>query len=369
MKENDFDKVKRVLEKTLNSVNNSTILTDSIHDSDLLDNIKTIIEHSEDAKGVLAVVITSLVKKIVDPAQDIRNHQSSMKGGYSGRTLDTNVVTPFLKEHNFPAMSESGWLTRSLEHKSPYNMSYNGAIKPKVLKEAFLVLIDKIQMGKCDSQTVLNCLFSGLIQIRDSRKIKMAKPTELTIIDIIELIHKHFTYKYKNRGASRLPVLAIYAVYKVMKKEVDRYKNHELSPLLRHNAADSQTEKIGDVQILNEDGHIIEAIEVKHGIPITPIMIQDAFKKFRTEPIERYYLLTTDHSDTQIKELTEAIINVKKQSGCQIIVNGVESTLKYYLRLLRNPDVFIIAYAELLEEDQDILYEHREAWNIITTEH
>ena len=56
-----------------------------------------VLQSSEKARGVLTVLITSLVKKITDPSQDIRLHQSKMQGGYSGRTFDSKYITPFLK--------------------------------------------------------------------------------------------------------------------------------------------------------------------------------------------------------------------------------------------------------------------------------
>src|SRR5690606_11756410 len=105
------------------------------------ENLDIILQNSESAKAVLTVLITSLTYKHQHPEQDIRNHQDSITNGYSGRTFDTKYITPFLKKHRFPAMAESGWLTRSLEQKQPYTLGYTGAIRPPKLKEAFLKLI------------------------------------------------------------------------------------------------------------------------------------------------------------------------------------------------------------------------------------
>jgi DNA (cytosine-5)-methyltransferase 1 len=49
-----------------------------------------------------------------------------MVGGFSGRRIDTQYITPTLKELGLPAMAESGWLTRSLEQPYPYTLDYNG---------------------------------------------------------------------------------------------------------------------------------------------------------------------------------------------------------------------------------------------------
>lgn len=76
-----------------------------------------IVTHAETLKAVVAALMTSLVKKIHTPEQDIRLHKVEMSGGYSGRSFDTLYVTPFVRR-TFPRLamkSGSGWLTRSIE--------------------------------------------------------------------------------------------------------------------------------------------------------------------------------------------------------------------------------------------------------------
>lgn len=111
------------------------------------DQLNLVIQYSEQARGVLTVIITSIVYKILNPEQDIRNHQASIEGGYSGRTFDSKHITPFMKSHKFPSMAESGWLTRALEQKVPYDKNYSGAITPKELKPVFLEILDNIENG------------------------------------------------------------------------------------------------------------------------------------------------------------------------------------------------------------------------------
>ena len=73
-----------------------------------------IVENQETSRGVLAVLITLLLKKFHCAEQDIRLHQTKMEGGFSGRGLDRRVVTPFMRHQKFPYMkSGSGWLTSS----------------------------------------------------------------------------------------------------------------------------------------------------------------------------------------------------------------------------------------------------------------
>ncbi|MCY4216481.1 MAG: hypothetical protein OXC92_05815 [Flavobacteriaceae bacterium] len=112
---------------------------------------KESIEHIVDCaykgknKSCVSVTLTLLYKKIENPFQDIRKHQDGMEGGFSGRTLDTKIITPFLTKENFSHNKESGWLTRSFEQPHPYDSSYPGKITPKSLKEKFLNLIHSIE--------------------------------------------------------------------------------------------------------------------------------------------------------------------------------------------------------------------------------
>ena len=45
--------------------------------------VEIIVEKAESQKAVLAVIITSLVKKIENPIQDVRYHKKELPNGYS----------------------------------------------------------------------------------------------------------------------------------------------------------------------------------------------------------------------------------------------------------------------------------------------
>lgn len=310
--------------------------------------------------------MTLFSHKIIDPEQDIRNHQSKIKGGFAGRVKDTHYVTPFLKSVGFPAMAESGWLTRSLEQAHPYNLSFPGSISPQPIKDAFLRLIDQVQNRGVSSEEVLSYMLKLLIKQRDDRNIELARPHSLSIANIIYVLEKHFNYKYSCHGASRLPTLAIYAAYKCMMEQVSRFENKMLCPLESHTSADSQSGQIGDIQVNNSNGLPFEGIEVKHLIQITPELILHAYEKFMAFHTERYYLLTTANMDlADWGNINKIIQQISRNHGCQVIVNGVYSSLKYYLRLLNDPAEFIDAYVELLKADENVKYPHETAWNEI----
>jgi DNA (cytosine-5)-methyltransferase 1 len=332
------------------------------------DLLNLVIHYSEQAKAVLTVLITSIVYKALNPAQDIRNHQASIEGGYSGRTFDSKHITPFMKLHKFPSMAESGWLTRALEQKVPYDKNYSGAITPKELKPVFLELLDHIENG-ADCEKYLDFLIQGLIIKRNLQAIDLAKPTTLSISSILDLLEKHFNGTYKAEGASRLPVLAIYASYQCLIQETKRFASKELLPIESHTSSDKSSGRVGDIDILDEKKRTFEAVEVKHGISITLQLVQDAFEKFKTTPIDRYYILSTATPDKEeYKKIEAEIQRIKNVHGCQLIVNGIMPTIKYYLRLLDKTSEFIENYVNLIEVDKSLKFEHKERWNQLIRE-
>jgi len=331
--------------------------------------LQIVMDNCEKGKGVLAVLITSLIHKLHNPKQDIRLHQDNMVGGYSGRGIDTRYITPFMKEMGFPAMAESGWLTRSLEQNLPYDLNYPGKITPANLKSAFLFLLDEIQVHKKSPEIYLLYLFTKLVEHREQKKVDLAKPTNLPISTIINYLRQHFEFKYSSRGASRLPTLAVYSVYQCMVKELKRYKGMVLMQLEEHTSSDKSSGRVGDIEIRDTEGRVFEAVEIKHGVPINSQLVRDAYEKFKSHPIQRYYLLTTaDKYQTDIEDIIEEISKILKIHGCQVIVNGIYPSLKYYLRLLHNPYDFIDNYVENLKRDKSIKYEHKLKWNEIVSQ-
>ena len=116
------DVLSRIYDDALIKVNETGFIPDGL-DDELVEAINAIMERSESNKGIVTVLTTLLVHKIVEPTQDIRYHQAGMDGGFAGRGIDQTHVTPFMKSVSFPAMAESGWLTRSLEQPAPYTSS------------------------------------------------------------------------------------------------------------------------------------------------------------------------------------------------------------------------------------------------------
>jgi DNA (cytosine-5)-methyltransferase 1 len=341
----------------------------------------TLVESGESLKSIITVVATCLTKKIETPKIDIRLHKKEMPGGYSGRTLDTKYVTPFFKKYFTKfAAKESGWLTRSIEQPAPFNLDFPGKIKKKSVKNAFLQILNDVEAKERDPELYLIGLFLLLIiKIQQYAKIKIKHipiSNKSTIELIIACIKEHFFQKYHVAGASRLPVIAMYSIYKLLTRDLSRYQNKRLQDLKSHVTADTKARDIADITILDEKGEFFEGIEIKHDIPIDGLMLQDVFEKIKDTKTARYYVLTTAEPNIKPGEETEIdtiVKDVREMHGCEIIVNGVIQSLKYYLRLLKNPLDFIQIYKQNLEKEfkqsTDVKEEHILFWNKILEEH
>lgn len=336
--------------------------------------IGTLVDNIETQKSLVAVVITSLLKKIENPSQDTRLHREEFDGGYSGRGLDTSVVTPWLKNHfrRF-APKESGWLTRSIEQPHPFTKDFPGKIRNKPAKEALLAILDDIEQNETDPKIYLTAIMLKLLEKTAGEKDILEKTTLdvdincLTIDMIIEMLVEHFSLQM----ASRLPVLAIYTIYQLLVKNIKIYEGKKLLPLKGHTTSDRHT-GYADIEIYNADETPFEMVEVKHKIPIDDTMILDVFNKIKNTTIKRHFILTTADRNFKgnKKNISKLVREIKVKFNKDLIPNGIIPSLKYYLRFVPDLGEFLEKYTENLLEDfkqsPDVKELHILGWKEIT---
>jgi DNA (cytosine-5)-methyltransferase 1 len=331
--------------------------------------VNTIVNYEETFKGVYTVLITSLVYKLIHPEQDVRLHKKSLPNGYSGRSFDTKYVTPFLKRKRFlGAMKESGWLTRSLEQNHPFDLDFPGRINSKEVKNAFLNILNDIEVFKSDPKPYIINIMAKSIEEKARKTVVLINPVEkeskLSINEIMSILEQHFNERYTSRGASILPVVAFYAIYKCLIDELVRYQGKKLDKLASHYSSDKSSKNAGDIVVRNPDDSLYEVVEIKFDREIDLYTIDDAYNKIKPTTIQRYYILSTIDPTLEdrkvFKNMTDQIL---EEHGCQVIINGLMKTLNYYLRLIKDTDVFIKYYIEGLNEHPEINHEHLIAWN------
>lgn len=331
--------------------------------------IETLVGNLRQSKYLFSMLITGLVEKLVHPTQDIRYTQAA--GGYSNRSTDQVYVTPFLKLYGLTSCAASGAESgRNFERPYPHMLDYTGKARGKGSKEAYLGIIHAVQIEDIDPFPCIVLLMASDILHKQSAVYDYPQPYGLTIQEVIDAVLRHHQ-EAKGNGRARLPVLAIQAIYQCLVAELSRYKGTVLrNPPNRHTANDKEG-WIGDIQVDRQDGTPFEGVEVKADKEITSDMVRALPEKFRGNAVDRYYILSnreTYISDTNIHNINETVTQVRQQTGCQIIVNGLNKSLWYYLRMIENPDVFLRHYTEQVQSDLDTKDEHRQLWSSILDE-
>lgn len=359
-----------ILEKIYREAINNKIYTKELSE-DETKWIDIISKKCFNQKGVFAVLVTLFVYKIKHSKQDIRNHQKQIKGGFSGRTIDTQYITPALKKLGLPSMAESGWLSRSLEQPYPYTLDYEGKIGNLEVKQSFLNLIDRVEVHNQNPKYILVELFKRVLGIQKQNIIKIElikNPDILTIKKIITLLDKQFLYNYHTSYGSKLPVIAFYSIYTILINELSRYNNCTLKELGSHTLSDRTSKSAGDIEIY-KNTTLFEAIEIKLDKSIDANLLRIAKEKIIKYNPTRYYILSyVGLKQEEAQEICNIVDEVKLTHGCQIIINGVIPTLKYYLRLIDDLNSFFEIYTNLIQNDSELKSIHKEVFQNLVKE-
>lgn len=362
---------RKILENAYQNAQNIDL---GLISQNIKNNIDKLIDKIDSNKSLVSAIVTSLLKKIITPTQDIRLHRADFENGYSARMLDTQITSPFFKD-NFPkyANKESSFLTLATRERIKWTKTEGLSLKirDKQLKDCFLNICDDVEIQNSSPDDYLMYIFTKLIALSEGTQmifqnanLQTENLETLNIHLIIKMLESHFETKI----SSRLPVIAIYSVYEVLLPKFDRYKDKKLMPLQVHTSSDKHS--FGDIEIYTLDNQPFEIIEIKHNIPIDKYLVFDIAKKSQNTAINRYYILTTFKDsfkdlDSE-KEVIDYILELKKTQEIDIITNGIISTLKYYLRFIDDYAEFINIYTKNLIEDAgkstEIKDFHLEKW-------
>ncbi len=338
--------------------------------SDVATCVDVVISNLNQTKYVFSIIVTALATKIVSPKIDIRNAKAKMANGYSNRNTDQSHVTPFLKRNGLTHSATSGMESgRNFERPFPLTLDFPTEPRGPGNREAILGILHAVQVDGVDPLEVLTYLFFKDLSLKKSVLHEYPAPEGLTVQQIVDAIVGHFN-NAQGQGKSRLPVLAIQAIYECITPELKRYQGMELVDISRHTANDKKG-SIGDVQVNYANEKPFEGVEVKSGKRITADMIKALPIKLQGHVVDRYYILSTEEQYIAPEDRVEvmaAVEEVRNETGCEIIPNGLVRTLWYYLRLISDKDAFIESYTRLLKTDKDVREPQRALWAEILLE-
>ncbi len=363
-------------EKIIKSLNSSLNTAKDNNKIDIPGEIQKYLDHVfqniDTATSGYLNLITCLICSSIDPSVDPRFHRKPGKGmplpnveggWFSGRTVSEKIIYPWMETRGFRT-AKSGWQTRTYERPNPYTLDYPENIA--LIKDAFLNTLNYASRNKIKNNLLVAYLLRKEIEYKKNKNILSAKVAknaignEILIIDIVDALERHFS----TPCSAHLPVIAIYSIYETLIREVENFSGLSLRALESHQASDLRTGSVGDIELEDADGDVIEGIEVKHGIEIELTILLRAKEKILKSNLKRYYILTTHKNCVAIdNDVLAQIRNLYKDHGCQIIVNGVIPTIKYYLRMCTNPSVFINNYSKNISTQNTVTVEQLEIWS------
>ena len=150
--------------------------------------------------------------------------------------------------------------------------------------------------------------------------------------------------------------------------ELSRYRSCSLKDLGSHTASDRTSRSAGDIEIY-KDNMLFETIEIKLDKEIDANMLRIAKEKIIKYNPTRYYILSyIGIKEEEKQEIQNIISDVKEKHGCQMIINGVIPTLKYYLRLIEDLNSFFNIYSNLIQNDNELKAIHKEIFQNLVRE-
>jgi DNA (cytosine-5)-methyltransferase 1 len=343
---------------------NQRLLTDSPNlPSRILKELIDLKKVIENQKSMVTVLITLGIHKIFNPQQDIRNHMAQIPGGFGGRRIDTDFISPTLGELGYPYCKESGWLSRSLEQPHPFDQNFPGNIKTG--KNAFLNLVHTIQTEPEYAEDIILTVLSYLNEIKQRNTITLVplkNPDSISINDLCYKLKILVEKKYAKSGGSKLPVIILYCCLKIFCDEVKKYKGCHIKSLGSHLSPDFRSKSSGDIEIFEHD-NLIESYEIKLNKEITFNLINNNIReKIYLHNPKRYFVLSSKLKESDSQKINKIIKEIKNEHGCEIIVDDPIKLVQRYLILLTNSKKFIELLSDMILIDHELKIEHKEEW-------
>lgn len=321
---------------------------------DVLRNIEIVSRNLSNRAGV-RVILACALAKVFDPSVDIRKPYTEIEGAgtFSGRTFDERYLSPFIARHELPCNPTTAFLTPALRNRNTVLApDSNLSGRPKEVYTGLLQLLDDVEAGRVDARDLLAETVRQLTRLRDERRQRIASllaslksepgETSLSAEQIVTLIEQHLTTK----RASRLPVLVVAAAYMTAAP----YLGESLLPLLAHNAADSQTHALGDVQVILRDDpqRVVTCYEMKmRRVTLNDIDLVVQHKLANSpHAVENYIFITTETIEPEVSEYARSMFDL---AGVEVVVLDCIGFLRHFLHLFYRERLrFLDAYQTLL---------------------
>lgn len=330
----------------------------AIADPEISERVDYVCQCMSNRAGV-RLLMSCLLGKLDKPSIDPRKPYTEIGGedSFSGRTYDERFLARFINDHRLPLNATTAYLTptlRNINHALTADRELIG--RPRELYKKTLELLEDVAQKRIEADVLFVEILRVLILIRDEKLARIAsllgaqKHSEsalpLSSETIVTLITQHLACK----NSSRLPVLIVAAIYEV----AGACLSERVLPSNAHNAADLQTNSLGDVEIcILGDDSVVTAYEMKTK-RITHNDIDAAVVKIARAPksIHNYLFITTDQIDPVVAEYAATLY--EKLDGTEIAILDCIGFLRHFLHLFHRIRMdFLNAYQSLVLKEPD----------------
>ena len=345
--------MKKTLEEIYGRV--SKDLTKSlINDKGIAQKIESICRCNKN-KAPIRFLMSGLLSKISDPTICLYKPYSALgEHSFTGRTNDEEFVQPFIHEHSLPCNSTTAYLTpafRTIE--KPLTKDFFNKCRPKEVYYDMMDVLDFVEQKPNQAYRVLEEIIRLLIIVKNENRQRINQllqevkdeESELSSEEITALLIQHLNCN----GSSRLPVLIIAAAYQAVQDLI----KEQCKPLYAHNAADSQTGALGDIEIVTEgDEHTVTCYEMKKKKVTTDDIAVCKNKIISSkEKIDNYIIITTDSIDFDVINLAKTCYG---EIGVEIVVLDCIGFINHFLHFFHRHRIkFLNKYQELLLSEPD----------------
>lgn len=310
-------------------------------------------------RAVVRLLLACLVAKVHRPEIDIRKPYTQIGGpeSFSGRTYDERYLTEFIIRHDLPCNPTTAFLTPALRNRNTVltpDLELEG--RPKEVYRAALQLLTDVHENRVVPENLLIETIRQLLIVRNEKRQRMEtllagltttqSSVPLSAEAIVTLIDQHLAC----RGASRLPVLVVAAAYRA----ASPYLGEQILPLEAHNAADSQTNALGDIQVvLSNDDRVVTCYEMKMK-RVTVNDIDQALQKIirSSQRLDNYIFITTDTISQEVQDYARTVY--ERTGGIEIVVLDCLGFLRHFLHLFyRLRMQFLDVYQSLVLAEPD----------------
>jgi DNA adenine methylase len=230
--------------------------------------------------------------------------------------------------------------------------------RPPQIYKATLQLLTDVYEGKIFAEDLLAESIRRLLIIKEEQSSirnslladlrSSAGVLPLPSEDIVTIIEQHL----KSPNSSRLPVLVVAAAYEAAKE----FLGEKILPLEGHNAADRQTQSLGDVHItLIDENEVVTVYEMK-AKRVTQndldIALQKINRNKQNRRIDNFIIITTDEIEEQVKNYAATLYT--QTGGIEFVVLDCTGFIRHFLHLFHRIRIqFLDAYQYLLLEEPD----------------